>query len=210
MKIWQCQLKRKSGTIALLKASLICFALYGCNENPFIQVGSSDQSKEVFDYKRDDSTDEFSSVLRSSASASFEKNNLVVHATVTCVRNVKDAQKNYVDLEVYVVRKENNQEIDDISAVLYKIDDRDHQIYRDPVGNGVSFDGRVNAKLDYFYGIVGSKVPEILKIRLVRGANPLEVGIGNIDDLAALPKVEFEIPIRTSNVGKVIADCARR
>ncbi|MGN7932455.1 hypothetical protein [Sphingopyxis sp. 22461] len=210
MKILLQQLKLKSGAIALLKASFICLALSGCNENPFVQGDSSNQNGEVFDYKRDDSADEFSSLSKSSASASFEKNKLMVHVTVICISNAKDAEKNEVDLEVYAVRKENDQEIGDISAILYKIDDRDPQIYRDDVGNGVSFDGRVNANLDHFYGIIGSKAPEIMKIRLVRGATPLAVGIGNIDDLAALPKIDLEIPIRTSNVEKVIADCHPR
>ena len=202
--------KRKPSATCFVGACLTLLTLTGCKENPFGQAANSSPSAVVFDYSRDNLTDDFSSISKSTSSASFEKKMLFVHVTITCMSNAKYPEKNNLTLDANVVRKENDEEIHDVSAVLYKVDNADPQIYHDEFANKSSLNGNVSINFDSLPIIIGNDLPEILKLRLVRNASPLAIQIGDIDDLATYPKIDLDIPIRTSNVSKVLSDCKPR
>lgn len=197
---------------AILSVAAISLSLGGCDDYkskfPSISEAASNSAREIFDYKTEISVDDFASVTttRSSSSAEFEKKKLVIYVTATCVKKSNSTQNNSSIMELKSVFKGGDQRTDSIYAVLYNVDGSGVQRY----GDITDFRYRempVEVNLDRILSSEDKELPEHVKFRLIRGGSPAELMIADVDRLSELPKIDLKIPVRTSNVGKVVADC---
>lgn len=209
VRILRRQTMYKSRFAIVFGTSLSLLAFSGCKDNPLAERPDTASRSELFDYKNSNLSDDFSSLKRSSSSASFEKKKSIVVVDITCNRNTKNSDKNDLKLEVKIYRKDNNEEVNDYSTVLYKIDDQDPKIYRDEFLNSGTIYDNININLYGILGDSGQNIPKLLKIRILWGVSPLQSQLGDIDAIANNPKIDLEIPVRTSNISKVISDCKR-
>lgn len=194
----------KSHTLAV---TFLCLALGACNDTGLSLSDEKSQASRNFDYTRDSAADEFSSIVKSASSASFPRKGLVIDVKVSCERNQKSVEKSRLNLTA-VMTENDGKAVQGTGAILYKIDDRNPEIYRDDLFDGVLPNGSIDMDLNRI-GFLSGSIPENLNVRFVLGATPLAVGLGDIDELSSLPKIDLKIPVRTSNVGKVVSDCSR-
>ena len=190
-----------------LAVSFLCLALGACNDTGLSLGDEKSQASGNFDYTRDSAADEFSSIVKSVASASFPRKGLVIDVKVSCERNQKSVEKSRLNLTA-VMTENDGQVVQGTGAILYKIDERNPEIYRDDLFDGVLPNGSIDMDLNST-GILSGSIPENLSVRFVLGASLLDVKLGNIDHLSKLPKIDLKIPVRTSSVGKVLSDCSR-
>ena len=192
----------------ILAVAFVCLALGACNDISLQPGDEKSQTSGDFDYARDSAQDEFSSIVKSVASASFPRKELSIDVKISCEKNLKNVEKSLLNLTAVMVGKRDGQTVQGTGAILYKIDDRDPEIYRDDLFDGVLPNGSIDMNLDRL-GISSSPLPEYLSVRFVLGASPLEVKLGDLDQLSSLPKIDLRIPVRSSNVGKIVSDCFR-
>lgn len=203
-------IRRKTVTkLRIFGVSFLCLALCGCNDISSSQGDERSKASGDFDYARDNAADEFSSIVKSVASASFPRKGLTIDVQISCERNEKKAEKTRLILSAVMTRKKDSQVIQDTSAILYKFDDHDPKIYKDNLFNGVSPNGNIEMDWNRF-DFTSDSIPRTLNVRFVFGATPLDVELSDIDQLSELPKIDLKIPVSTSNVGKVVSDCVPR
>lgn len=193
----------KSQIIAVL---ILCFSLGACDDVGLSSDDKKSQTSGDFDYVRNDATDEFSSIVKSVASASFPRKGLNIDVKVTCERNQNHVGRSRLNLTAVMVGKKDGNVIQETGAILYKVDDRNPQIYRDDLFDGILPNGSIDLDLNAM-GVSSNPLPENLSLRFVVGGSILAMKIGDIDQLSRFPKIDLKIPVRTSSVGKVVSDC---
>lgn len=190
----------------ILAVLLFCSALGACNDIGRSRGEERSQTSVDFDYARDDATDEFSSTVKSVASASFPRKGLAIDVKFSCENNQKNPEKSRLNLTAVMVGNKDGNIVQGTGAILYKIDDRKPEVYKDDFFDGILPNGTIDMNLNRL-GIFSGSLPEYLNIRFVLGASPAERMMGDIDQLSSLPKIDLKIPVRTSKVGKVVSDC---